>query len=498
MRNHRVQLPLFALATLLATRAGIEVASRFDRVWVRSHVLWWVFAAGCVMVVVRQMFAAQVHRSVVALSLVVLAAHGASHWHALSTPRLGEFSGVAMAMSDARQQRGAVSLVVQIEGERFRLVQHGSSRGALRAVRTGDRIVLDAQRSALEARRLRFSAGRHVQGELRDVQVHAVLPAVHPWHRAANRVHSLIDNGLRTTAPHDAALARGLVLGDDSGQPTRMTDAFRAAGLGHLLAVSGQNVALLLASLTPGLRRLSPWWRLATALGIITFFALVTRFEPSVVRAATMAAIVQVGFAIGRDALPLRALALTVMTVVVVDPLATLQVGFLLSAAATTGLVVVAPRISEGVHHAFATVAQPMVGIRMARWMSEVITATLAAQFAVAPLALWWFGALPSVSLLANPLAVPVASLVMTFAVPLLAIAAVVPDSLAYLVVAPVVACVRWVWWVAELAARVGPRGVPNAAVWVAVLLVLARAMWVVRPLTLVPRWKGAHLPRQR
>jgi competence protein ComEC len=246
------------------------------------------------------------------------------------TPQLGEFSGVTTAVSDAQSRRGAVTVVVRVAGERFRFTQHGTGRGALLAVRTGDVIVLDAQRAALDARRLRFVAGRHIQGELRNVTVHAVLPAVAPWHRAANRVHAAIDRGLRTTHPHDAALARGLVLGDDSGQPARMTEVFRASGLGHLLAVSGQNVALLLASLTPGLRRLSRWWRLATALGIIAFFALVTRFEPSVVRAATMAAVVQVGFAVGRDALPLRALAITVMLVVVADPLATMQVGFLL------------------------------------------------------------------------------------------------------------------------------------------------------------------------
>ena len=192
------------------------------------------------------------------------------------TPQLGEFSGVATAVSDAQSRRGAVTVVVRVAGERFRLTQHGMGRGSLLAVRTGDRLVLDAQRAAFDSRRLRFVAGRHIQGELRNVTVHAVLPAVAPWHRAANRVHSAIDRGLRTTHSHDAALARGLILGDDSGQPARMTEVFRASGLGHLLAVSGQNVALLLASLTPGLRRLSRWWRLATTLGIIAFFALVT------------------------------------------------------------------------------------------------------------------------------------------------------------------------------------------------------------------------------
>ncbi|NBO34244.1 MAG: hypothetical protein EBV02_07775 [Actinobacteria bacterium] len=183
---------------------------------------------------------------------------------------------------------------------------------------------------------------------------------------------------------------------------------------------------------------------------------------------------------------------------VVVDPLATVQIGFLLSVAATTGLVVLAPQLSDGVREVVHKIVRHLVGVRVTKWMAEVVTATLAAQLAVAPFSLWWFGALPSVSLVANPLAVPVASLVMTTAVPLLAIAAVVPDPVAVVVVAPVVACVRWVWWVAELGARVGPRGAANVAMWLLVLLGLARAVWVARPFTLMPRWRGAYLSRQR
>ncbi|NDG77216.1 MAG: ComEC/Rec2 family competence protein [Acidimicrobiia bacterium] len=498
MRSHNTCLALMALGCIVSARLGIELSSRSPEVVVRASAVWWLLAAAALSTAVWRALANHTITVAVTVALLVFSAHGASHWNALSTPHLGEFSGVATAVSDAQSRRGAVTLVVKVAGERFRLTQHGTGRGALLAVRTGDLIVLDAQRSALDARRLRFAAGRHVQGELRDVTIHSVHRAVAPWHRAANRVHALIDRGLRTTHPHDAALARGLVLGDDSGQPARMTEVFRASGLGHLLAVSGQNVALLLASLTPGLRRLSRWWRLSASLGIIAFFALVTRFEPSVVRAATMAAVVQVGFAVGRDALPLRALAITVMLVVVVDPLATVQIGFLLSVAATTGLVVLAPQLSDGVREVVHKIVRHLVGVRVTKWMAEVVTATLAAQLAVAPFSLWWFGALPSVSLVANPLAVPVASLVMTTAVPLLAIAAVVPDPVAVVVVAPVVACVRWVWWVAELGARVGPRGAANVAMWLLVLLGLARAVWVARPFTLMPRWRGAYLSRQR
>ena len=222
-----------------------------------------------------------------------------------------------------------------------------------------------------------------------------------PWHRAANRIHDLIDRGSRTMPSDDAALVRGLVLGDESRQPSRMTEAFRAAGLGHLLAVSGQNVVLILAALTPALQRLTRWMRLATALGLVAIFAVVTRLESSVVRACVMAAVAQVGFAIGRDLLPLRALALTVAGIVAIDPLATWSIGFVLSVAATAGLIVVTP------------------------WLGETIfAATAAAQLAVSPFVVWWFGSVPSLALITNVVAVPAASLVMVIGPPLLIVSA--------------------------------------------------------------------------
>ena len=84
------------------------------------------------------------------------------------------------------------------------------------------------------------------------------------------------------------ALLAGLVLGDDRDQPAVLRDAFSAVGLTHLLAVSGQNVAFVLAAAGPLLRRLRLGPRLAAVLVLLAFFALVTRFEPSVLRAAVM------------------------------------------------------------------------------------------------------------------------------------------------------------------------------------------------------------------
>ena len=129
------------------------------------------------------------------------------------------------------------------------------------------------------------------------------------------------------------------MLGDDRNQGDRTADDFRAAGLGHLLAVSGQNVALVVAAAGPLLRRLRFRTRLPATLLLLAFFALVTRFEPSVLRATVMPGGVPQSPPGGREADGLRLLCLTVVALVLVDPLLVHRAAFQLSVVACAGIL---------------------------------------------------------------------------------------------------------------------------------------------------------------
>ena len=92
--------------------------------------------------------------------------------------------------------------------------------------------------------------------------------------------------------PHEAALERGMVLGQDEdiGEPTR--DAFRASGLAHLLAVSGQNVMLLVALALPALAAagLGTGGRAAVLMALIALYVPLAGAGPSLQRAGVMGA----------------------------------------------------------------------------------------------------------------------------------------------------------------------------------------------------------------
>ena len=391
---------------------------------------------------------------------------GGRAWHDVVPDRLGRFEGVACLVSDPAPRSGAVVAVFEIEGERYEAWARGSPRRRLTTHLAGECAWINGDRRALSPTPARRAAVRHVVAGL-DLRAVGDWSDGAPLDRASNRVRRVFAAGAaELTAPDDALFA-GLVIGDDRNEPTAVIDQFRAAGLSHLTAVSGQNVAYVLAGAAPLLRRLRPMARWSATVGIITWFVALTRFEPSVLRAGVMAGIAATGFLLGREKPPGRVLALAVGVLALVDPLLVWSVGFWLSVAATAGVALLSTRLA-------ALVPGP-------DWLALPTGVTLAAQAGVAPVSLLVFGTLPLVSLPANLLAVPVAGLVMLYGLPAgLVAGALHGGSLGWLATAlqlPSAIGTRWVATVAALGARLDP-----PMPW-------ALAGWILLVAALVGRW---------
>src|SRR5690606_29377828 len=130
-----------------------------------------------------------------------------------------------------------------------------------------------------------------------------------PIARASNRVRASVERAATALPATDGALFRGLVIGDDREQPMEMIQRFRMSGLSHLTAVSGQNVAFVLAACGPLLVRLRTFARWAITVAVIGWFVALTRFEPSILRAGVMAGLSATAYATGRERSPVRILA---------------------------------------------------------------------------------------------------------------------------------------------------------------------------------------------
>jgi competence protein ComEC len=204
----------------------------------------------------------------------------------------------------------------------------------------------------------------------------------------------------RVVAPREAGLLLGLLLGDDSELQPGLARDFHAAGLSHLLVVSGENVAMILAPVlgAAALLRLSRWPRFVVGFGAVAFFTILTGAEPSVLRAGVMAGMALTGVLMGRQRTTASILAGAVLALLVLDPWLVWSVGFQLSVTATAGMVALASPIAGWIER---FLPQPL---------ALATGATIAAQLGVTPVLLSQFGEVPLVTLPANVLAFPLVS----------------------------------------------------------------------------------------
>lgn len=381
----------------------------------------------------------------------------------LAPDSVGPFVGWMRIVDDPQPYEGSTRVIVEIEGERFETWSRGRARQLrVREWRGGQWVAASGRRVVLDAERADRVAWQHVVGEF-VIDWASDVDEGGPVDRASNRVRRAIERAAEALPNDDGALYRGLVVGDDRDQPRSMVERFRASGLSHLTAVSGQNVAFVLAACGPLLRRLRRWNRLLLTVAIIAWFVTLTRFEPSIVRAGTMATLSAFAYATGRERAPLRILSLAVVGLVLIDPLIVESIGFWLSVGATCGVVTLGPWLAARLSW-LGPLALP-VGI------------TLGAQAGVVVPSVWVFGRLPLVSLPANLLAVPVAGVVMLYGLPAGLLAGWQP-GLAPLLMFPARFGTRWVDTVAMLGARVEP---PQPWPWVGWAVIVAVLVVVVR-----------------
>ncbi len=400
--------------------------------------------------------------AVVVVALGVVAAHRSAHERAALAPdRLGPYTGWAMVVDESVPSGSAARLVLEVEGERFEVWvrRHGLVR-RVEGWAAGSWVRLAGERHALEPARAVRVASQHVVGRL-DVEWVADVRPGSALARSADRVRGLVARGASFLPEPDAALLRGLVIGDDRDQPREMIERFRASGLSHLTAVSGQNIAFVIAAASLVLTRLRPVWRWCATVGLVAWFVVITRVEPSVVRAGVMAVLSATAFVAGRERTPVRLLALAVVLLLLVDPLLVRSVGFWLSVGATAGVSAVGPWL--------------VPRLRLLGPAATPVAVTLGAQVGVALPSLLVFGRLPLVSLPANLLAVPVAGLVMLVGLPATLLAGAVP-AVGPIVTWPLLVGVRWVDAVASVGAAAEPSPGWGAVGWVALVAVVGVA----------------------
>ena len=310
--------------------------------------------------------------------------------------------------------------------------------------------------------------GVHAVLRLRDAEVVGSRGGL--W-GVADRARSA---AIASLAPAGDGAARqvavGLAFGGSGALDAAAVQAFRTSGLAHLLAVSGGNIALLvalvvlLAWLLGGTRRQG----VVLAMLAVALYVAVVGPSPSVVRAGCAGIAGCIAWLTGRPRAAWRALGLALGVLLAWNPHAILDVGLQLSFAAVAAILLVVPRVQRWA--AGTSVPEPI---------AIAAAVTSAATLATAPIAWWHFGRATVVAALpANLLAAPAVPLSVWLGLATALLAPIAPAAsagLAWCAQWPAAWILQCAWLGAALAAATPGWLLPLLASAAAALLALGR-----------------------
>lgn len=239
----------------------------------------------------------------------------------------------------------------------------------------------------------------------------AVEVLAHSWLKGTvERMRTRVRYALSQTLPgQSAGIARALILGEAGAVDPNDKQTVRAAGLAHVLAVSGMHVVILVGIAVASMRQLLiriPWLayrfevrRIACALGVpVSFvFAMFAGGAPSAWRAAMTASLGWTLVAAGMRPHASAVAALAATALGAMRPHEAVHPSFLLSIVATAAIV--------------STPQFDQTGLL--DWLRSGFTISFRTTVATSPIVLWYFNTVPITGLFANVLLVPVASLLL-------------------------------------------------------------------------------------
>jgi competence protein ComEC len=262
----------------------------------------------------------------------------------------------------------------------------------------------------IPGQRIEFSAklsaapvGKPFAAYIKLLEPPVLIESAPRYQMLASQLRAGLHESLRLSPESAKGLVPGLALGDSAALQPELAEQMKAAGLTHLIAVSGTNVTLLIVVVLAVLRKFRVnrnWQYLITVFALLAFVVLV-RPQPSVLRATVMGLVALAATYSKSNRSPVPALSVAIIALVAMDPWLAVSYGFALSVAATAGLILWVNRIQ--------TFLDRTVPKRVPLWIIQTLTVTIAAQFSVFPILVALGSPISLSSIPANMLAVPLA-----------------------------------------------------------------------------------------
>lgn len=210
-------------------------------------------------------------------------------------------------------------------------------------------------------------------------------------------------------------LAAGLCYGDKTNIPRNVTSAFSAAGVSHLLAVSGLHLSVWSSLLYMIMRKLRVSRRISSASSIafIIFFAILTGMNPPVVRAGAMLGLAYAGDLFKREADSLNSVGLSLVILLAFNPYMSTSLSLWLSLTATLGMMYLLKPLTRALDRPITNV-KSNVFTKIYKSVSSLIAVSIAVTAVTLPVFAVSLPSVSTVAVLSNLLMVTVGSVCMT------------------------------------------------------------------------------------
>ena len=211
-----------------------------------------------------------------------------------------------------------------------------------------------------------------------------------------------------------AALLSGILLGVETGIPEEVLKDFRVTGTFHIIAISGFNMTIV-SGVFAGLagRFLHRRWALLVAMVGVALYTVLVGASTAVVRAALMGVLYLLGRYVGRESYSPISLAAAALFITAWNPHALWDSGFLLSFAATAGLLLYAEPFERSLARCLTVVTSAERAQQVVGAVSEGVLVTTAAQIMTMPIILSYSGQRSPIALVSNMLIAPAQTYVM-------------------------------------------------------------------------------------
>lgn len=192
-------------------------------------------------------------------------------------------------------------------------------------------------------------------------------------------------------------LAYGMLVGDKQGLSDVVRDYINAAGIGHILAVSGLHIGFITALLLFITKRTPPWVRVLVVSVSLIAYVVIAGYSASILRAAIMCEVGTLTLLNGQRKDSLSSLGLAVAVILTATPISMFDIGFIMTVSAVFGILCLAKIITRGLQK-----------IRIPRRIASAVAVSTSAQLGITPALLYYFHTMQPYAILTNVLLMPV------------------------------------------------------------------------------------------